>query len=100
LFSISAIWSSFPGNFQVFIVARFIGGLGIGFASMVCPVYIAEIAPPSWRGRLGALFQFGIVLGIFITLFINKTIQGMGSAEWGVAYGWRWMIGSEIIFCL
>lgn len=97
LFSVSAVWSAFPGTFTLFIVARFVGGVGIGFASMVCPVYIAEIAPPAWRGRFGTLFQLGIVLGIFVTLFINNMIQGMGSHAWNVAIGWRWMIGSEVV---
>lgn len=96
LFFVSAIWSAFPQNFTVFIIARFIGGLGIGFASMVCPVYIAEIATPSWRGRLGSLFQFGIVLGIFSTLFINKMIL-TDDVTWNVTRSWRWMIGSEVI---
>jgi len=95
LFFVSAIWSAFPQNFTVFIIARFIGGLGIGFASMVCPVYIAEIATPSWRGRLGSLFQFGIVLGIFSTLFINKMILS-DDVTWNATQGWRWMIGSEV----
>jgi len=97
LFSVSAIWSAFPGSLTLFLVARFIGGLGIGFASVVCPVYISEISPPAWRGRLGALFQLGIVFGISITLYINKMIQSFDDVQWNVEWGWRWMIGSEII---
>ena len=97
LFSVSAIWSAFPGSLTLFLVARFIGGLGIGFASVVCPIYIAEISPPAWRGRLGALFQLGIVFGIAITLYINKMIHELGTKQWNVDWGWRWMIGSEII---
>ena len=72
-------------------------GLGIGASSLVCPVFIAEIAPEKWRGRLGSLFQLGIVTGIFITLFINKVIQGMGNEAWNTATGWRWMLGMEAV---
>ncbi len=95
-----------------FLVARFICGLGIGASSMICPVYIAELAPEKWRGRLGTLFQLAIVVGIFLTLFVNKTVQEhgneacnsflallgqrpseLGSAAWNTAVGWRWMLG-------
>ncbi len=62
-------------NPNQFLVARFICGLGIGASSMICPVYIAELAPERLRGRLGTLFQLGIVVGIFVTLFLNKTVQ-------------------------
>ena len=64
---------------------------------MICPVYIAEIAPPAWRGRLGALFQLGIVLGIFATLFINRQIQSLGGHQWNVQSGWRWMLAAEAL---
>ena len=66
-----------------FLLARFICGLGIGASSMICPVYIAELAPEKWRGRLGTLFQMGIVVGIFLTLFVNKSVQGF-AANWAV----------------
>jgi SP family arabinose:H+ symporter-like MFS transporter len=80
-------------NLNQFLVARFICGLGIGASSMICPVYIAELAPEKWRGRLGTLFQLGIVVGILITLFVNKLIQGCGDDAWNAALGWRWMLG-------
>ena len=80
-------------DLKPFLVARFICGLGIGASSMICPVYIAELAPEKWRGRLGTLFQLGIVVGIFLTLFINKTIQGFGDDVWNTSSGWRWMLG-------
>jgi MFS transporter, SP family, arabinose:H+ symporter len=97
LFGLSALLSAIPRTFHEFLIARFIGGLGIGAASMACPVYIAEIAPEKWRGRLGTLFQLGIVVGIFITLFINKLVQGMGDEVWNTALGWRWMLGLEMV---
>lgn len=93
LFAASSVLSAIPTTFAGFLTARFIGGLGIGASSMICPVYIAEIAPERWRGRLGTLFQLGIVTGIMLTLFVNKLVQGMGDDAWNVTSGWRWMLG-------
>ena len=95
-YATSALFSAIPFTFNQFLAARFIGGLGIGASSMVCPVYIAELAPAARRGRLGSLFQLGIVVGIFITLFINAMIQGCGNDEWNMTTGWRWMLGAEV----
>lgn len=97
LYAVSGLLSAIPNTFNQFLAARIISGLGIGASSMICPVYIAEIAPEKWRGRLGTLFQLGIVMGIFITLFINKLIQGMGNEVWNTAMGWRWMLGMEVV---
>jgi MFS transporter, SP family, arabinose:H+ symporter len=82
LFALSAILSAVPRTFTEFLAARFIGGLGIGACSMICPVYVAELAPARKRGSLGTLFQLGIVTGIFLTLFINAWIQGRGDELW------------------
>ena len=95
LYAVSGVLSAVPNTFGQFLSARLISGLGIGASSIICPIYIAEIAPEKWRGRLGTLFQLGIVLGIFLTLFVNKVIQGMGDEAWNTAYGWRWMMGME-----
>ncbi|MFH0992651.1 MAG: sugar porter family MFS transporter [bacterium] len=97
LYTISAIWSAIPQTLTEFIIARFIGGVGIGVSSMVCPTYIAEIAPEKYRGRLAALFQLGIVIGIFVVFFINMLIQQMGDEVWNLNSGWRWMLGSETL---
>src|SRR5882672_9500396 len=97
LYAASGLLSAIPRTFVQFLVARFISGLGIGASSMICPVYIAELAPAAKRGRMGSLFQFGIVAGIFITLFINARIQGAGDEGWNTALGWRWMLGAEAI---
>jgi SP family arabinose:H+ symporter-like MFS transporter len=97
LYAASGILSALPRTFEQFLAARFLSGLGIGASSMICPVYIAEIAPERSRGRLGTLFQLGIVTGIFLTLFINKVVQGMGDEAWNTASGWRWMLGLEAV---
>jgi SP family arabinose:H+ symporter-like MFS transporter len=94
-YAISGIWSAFPGSFPEFLAARFLGGVAIGISSMVCPTYIAEIAPERKRGFLGTLFQLGIVVGIFLVFFVNDIIQAQGNAVWNLAWGWRWMLGSE-----
>jgi SP family arabinose:H+ symporter-like MFS transporter len=97
LYALSGVLSAVPRTFTEFLLARFISGLGIGASSMICPVYVAELAPAAWRGRLGSLFQFGIVSGIFLTLFINAKIQAFGDADWNMAHGWRWMLGAEVL---
>ena len=96
LYAASGLLSAIPRTFAEFLAARFISGLGIGASSMICPVYLAELAPAAKRGRLGSLFQFGIVLGIFLTLFINARIQALGDETWNAARGWRWMLGAEV----
>ncbi len=96
-YAASAMLSAVPRTFDQFLAARFLGGLGIGVSSMCCPIYIAELAPAAKRGRLGSLFQLGIVVGIFLTLFINAGIQGRGDEAWNISTGWRWMLGAEVI---
>jgi SP family arabinose:H+ symporter-like MFS transporter len=95
LYAASGVLSAIPQSFAQFVAARMLSGVAIGASSMICPVYIAEMAPPAWRGRLGTLFQLGIVTGIFITLFINAEIQSLGDLGWNVRLGWRWMLAAE-----
>lgn len=90
LFLISAIGSAIPQSLNQFIIARIIGGMGIGVASMLSPVYIAEIAPPRIRGRLVAVNQFAIITGMLITYLINWSLVE-------VPNNWRWMLGSEAV---
>ncbi len=97
LFAISAIGSALPSNLTQFVIARFIGGLGVGAASMLSPLYISEIAPAKNRGRLVTLYQLAIVLGINIIYFVNLKIAGSGTDAWNVDLGWRYMLGSEVI---
>ena len=91
LFLVSAVGSAFAPEVYTLMVARFIGGLSIGASSVVAPMYISEIAPADKRGKLTALFQFNIVLGILIAYFSNFVI-GTENIE-----SWRWMLGVEII---
>jgi len=97
LYAASGAGSAIPHTFTEFLVARFGAGLAIGASSMVCPVYVAELAPAGIRGRMGSVFQLGIVVGIFVTLFINAWIQGLGDASWNASMGWRWMMAAEVV---
>ena len=87
--SSAGIW--FAASLTQFVIWRMIGGLGIGAASIIAPMYIAEIAPARFRGRLVTLYQLGIVLGILCAVFINMLIQRAGSEAWNTTVGWRWM---------
>ena len=95
LFSISAIGSAIPIDMVQFSIARLIGGLAVGAASMLAPMYISEIAPASIRGRLVTLYQLAIVLGIMIIYFVNMVIAGLGNETWNIEMGWRMMLASE-----
>ncbi|MBK8566777.1 MAG: sugar porter family MFS transporter [Saprospiraceae bacterium] len=97
LFAISAIGAAVPQNLTQFAIFRFIGGLGIGAASMVSPLYITELAPASIRGKLVSYYQLAIVIGILVIFFVNTLIQGLGDEAWNVEYGWRYMMASGLI---
>lgn len=97
LFMISAIGSALPKTLAQFVIFRMIGGFGVGAASMVSPLYIAEISPPDVRGRLVSWNQFAIVLGMLIVYFVNCIIAGIGTEQWNISEGWRWMLGSETL---
>jgi MFS transporter, SP family, arabinose:H+ symporter len=87
LYFVGAVGSGLAPNVATFIVARFIGGLGIGISTVVAPMYISEIAPPKYRGRLAGMFQFNIVFGILIAYVSNALLAGVGDNAW------RWMLG-------
>ena len=91
LYFVSAIGSALAWDWYSFLVFRLIGGLGVGGASVLSPMYIAEISPARLRGRLVAITQFNIVLGILLAFFSNYVIAtfSLGAAEW------RWMFGVE-----
>ncbi len=96
-FAISAVGSAMANDLTTFILARFLGGLGVGAASMLSPLYIAEIAPAEKRGRLVTLYQLAIVVGIILIYFINLRIAQSGDEAWNIETGWRLMLGSEVI---
>ena len=89
LYVLSALGCAFAWSWSVFVLARFLGGLGIGGSSVLGPVYIAELAPPKYRGRLVGLFQINIVVGILLAYFSNFFIASfhLGALEW------RWEFG-------
>jgi SP family arabinose:H+ symporter-like MFS transporter len=89
LFAVSGIGAGVSGELYEFILFRLIGGLGVGAAAMVSPMYIAEIAPAAWRGRLVAFYQLAIVIGILLAYFSNYMFNSMG------ADSWRWMFASQ-----
>lgn len=93
LFIVSCIGSALPDSFNIYILFRIIGGLGIGLTSTLCPLYNAEIAPARYRGRLVALNQLATVTGIFLVYFVNLWISNSGEHAWQVEYAWRWMFG-------
>lgn len=97
LFLVSAIGTGLPRTLTEFIVYRIIGGVGVGAASMTSPMYIAEISPARFRGRLVSVNQLAIVSGMLVVYFVNYAIAGLGDEYWNQTTGWRWMFGSEAI---
>jgi len=109
LFLISALGSAMPEVFikpighgdhtfiYIFIGYRIIGGIGVGLASMLSPLYISEISPAKIRGRLVSMNQFAIILGMLVVYFVNYHIAKQGDGSWLSTVGWRWMFASELI---
>jgi SP family xylose:H+ symportor-like MFS transporter len=97
LFILNSIGTALPFSFSMFVLFRIIGGIGVGIASMVVPMYIAEIAPPKRRGALVGNYQLAIVIGIVVVYFVNYLIALQGDHNWNLNIGWRWMFGSEIV---
>lgn len=96
-FALSSLGMWFAARLTQFVIWRLIGGLGIGAASIIAPMYIAEIAPARLRGRLVTLYQLGIVLGILAAVFANMLIQRMGDETWNTSTGWRLMFFVGIV---
>ncbi len=96
-FALSSVGVWLAGAFSQYIFWRVIGGIGIGAASIVEPMYIAEIAPASVRGRLVVFYQFGIVSGILAAVFANLLIARSGDEIWNTLHGWRWMFAAGAI---
>ena len=101
LFTISAIATGLFNDFIVFNIARFIGGVGIGVASALAPMYIAEVSPADIRGRMVSLNQMTIVLGILSAQIVNMLLARdttvVESQTWNIDWGWRWMFWAETL---
>ena len=104
LFAISAAASAVAPDFLTFVLARMLGGFGVGAALIIAPMYIAEMAPPHLRGRMVSLAQLNIVIGISAAFFSNYLILllGQSDAAWAAPlrldeWGWRWMLGVEAL---
>jgi SP family arabinose:H+ symporter-like MFS transporter len=104
LFALSAIASALAPGFQTLVIARMVGGLGVGAALIIAPMYIAEIAPASIRGRMVSFNQLNIVIGISTAFFSNYLILKLGQTDlsWAESlrfgdWGWRWMLGIEAL---
>jgi len=101
LFTVSAIATGLFNDFTLFNLARFIGGIGIGVASALAPMYIAEVSPSGIRGRMVSLNQMTIVLGILSAQIVNMLLARdtsvVVSQTWNVAWGWRWMFWAETL---
>lgn len=91
LFFVTSIGTSVAPSFATFVLARFIGGLAVGGASILSPMYVAEVSPPSLRGRMGTLYQLSIVVGILISYCINYLLRNAGAANW------RWMFVAGVV---
>jgi len=91
LYFVSAVWSGIANDVWSFIIARAIGGIGVGISTVAAPLYIAEIAPAERRGRLAGLFQFNIVFGILVAFLSNFLI----GKYLDPSVAWRWMLGVE-----
>ncbi|MDY5656815.1 MAG: MFS transporter [Prevotella sp.] len=101
LFTVSAIATGLFNDFTLFNIARFVGGVGIGVASSLAPMYIAEVSPAQIRGRMVSLNQMTIVLGILaaqvVNLLLARDTAVAESQVWNVEWGWRWMFWAETL---
>ncbi len=101
LFTVSALATGYFDNFTMFNIARFIGGIGIGVASALAPMYIAEVSPANIRGRMVSLNQMTIVLGILgaqiVNMLLARDTSDPVSQAWNLEWGWRWMFWAETL---
>jgi SP family arabinose:H+ symporter-like MFS transporter len=91
LFALTSIATAAAGSFTSFVVARFMGGLAVGAVSLLSPMYVSEVSPPSIRGRLGAMYQMSIVSGILTSYGINYLLRNTGPGNW------RWMFLTGVL---
>ncbi|AML56482.1 Major myo-inositol transporter IolT [Serratia rubidaea] len=100
LFTISAVGAALATTFTWFVIYRMIGGLAVGIAATVSPMYMSEVSPKDMRGRALSMQQFAIVFGQILIFYVNFKIASYASEAWLVEMGWRWMIGSEVVPCI
>nr|WP_298249459.1 sugar porter family MFS transporter [uncultured Halomonas sp.] len=104
MFTASAIGSGLSNTFEYYIWWRILGGIAVGMASVIAPMYISEMSPGYLRGRTVSLFQQSVVFGQMVVFFVNYFIAKGMAETWIINYGWRWMLGSEafisILFAL
>jgi SP family xylose:H+ symportor-like MFS transporter len=97
LFLVSSVATAVPTAFWQFVVGRILAGVGVGVASMASPLYIAEVSPARFRGRLVSVNQLAIVSGMLVVYFVNYFIARQGDPAWQVHTAWRWMFASGIV---
>jgi len=97
LFLVSGIWCYISPSVGQLVMARILGGIGVGVASLLVPVYIAELAPPQSRGALVSLNQVAILVGMVFSYLVNAWTGMLGGNEWLATAGWRVMLGAEAV---
>ncbi|SQI46268.1 D-xylose transporter [Serratia plymuthica] len=100
LFTVSAMGSSLAPTFTWFVIYRMIGGLAVGIAATVSPMYMSEVSPKDMRGRALSMQQFAIVFGQILIFYVNFKIASIASEAWLVEMGWRWMFASGVLPCI
>ncbi len=91
LFALTSIATAVAPSFTAFIIARFLGGIAVGGVSLLSPMYVSEVSPPSIRGRMGTLYQMSIIVGIIVSYGINFLLRNTGPANW------RWMFATGVV---
>lgn len=91
LFALTSIATAAAGSFTLFVTARFLGGIAVGGVSLLSPMYVAEVAPPHLRGRMGTLYQLSIITGVIVSFGINYLLRDLGPGNW------RWMFLTGVV---
>lgn len=100
LFTVSAVGASLAHTFTGFVIFRIIGGVAVGLAATVSPMYMSEVSPKDMRGRALSMQQFAIVFGQILIFYVNYKIASIATEQWLVDMGWRWMFASGVLPCV
>lgn len=100
LFTLSAVGTSIAATFTQFVIFRIIGGLAVGLAATVSPMYMSEVSPRDMRGRALSMQQFAIVFGQILIFYVNYKIASLATTEWLIDMGWRYMFASGVVPCV